>query len=42
MMEEQPLLSPLVDFLFKRLFGDEERTDILIAFLNGMMPGPRR
>lgn len=25
-----------MDVLFKRLFGDEERTDILIAFLNGI------
>ncbi len=35
-MADEKLLSPLVDFLFKRLFGDEERTDILIAFLNGI------
>ncbi len=35
-MADERLLSPLVDFLFKRLFGDEERTDILIAFLNGI------
>jgi len=33
---EELLLSPLVDFLFKRLFGDEHQTDILIAFLNGI------
>lgn len=30
------LLSPLVDFLFKRIFGDEQNTDILMAFLNGI------
>ena len=35
-MADEVLLSPLVDFLFKRLFGDEERTDLLIAFLNGI------
>lgn len=35
-MANEQLLSPLVDFLFKRLFGDVERTDILIAFLNGI------
>lgn len=35
-MSDEMLLSPLVDFLFKRLFGDEQRTDILIAFLNGI------
>ena len=30
------LLSPLVDFLFKRIFGDEKNTDLLINFLNGV------
>lgn len=35
-MADEVLLSPLVDFLFKRLFGDEQHTDILIAFLNGI------
>ena len=30
------LLSPLVDFLFKRLFGDEKNTDLLIHFLNAV------
>ena len=35
-MADERQLSPLVDILFKRLFGDEERTDILIAFLNGI------
>ena len=30
------LLSPLVDFLFKRLFGDEKNTDLLVHFLNAV------
>ncbi|MHB1629112.1 MAG: Rpn family recombination-promoting nuclease/putative transposase [Bacilli bacterium] len=30
------MLSPLVDFLFKRLFGDEKNTDLLIHFLNAV------
>jgi predicted transposase/invertase (TIGR01784 family) len=33
---DEVLLSSLVDFLFKRMFGDEQHTDILIAFLNGI------
>ncbi len=32
----EELLSPLVDFLFKRIFGDPDNTEILIAFLNGV------
>ena len=30
------LLSPLVDFLFKRIFGDEKNTDLLVHFLNAV------
>ena len=30
------LLSPLVDFLFKRIFGDEKNADLLIHFLNAV------
>jgi len=35
-MSDDVLLSPLVDFLFKRLFGDEQNTDLLIALLNSI------
>ena len=31
------LLSPKVDFVFKRIFGDEKHPDILISFLNAVM-----
>ena len=30
------MLSPLVDFLFKRIFGDENNTDLLVHFLNAV------
>ena len=33
---EEVLLSPLVDFLFKRIFGDEKNADLLIHFLNAV------
>ncbi len=31
------LLSPKVDFVFKRIFGNEKHTNILISFLNAVM-----
>lgn len=31
------LLSPKVDFVFKRIFGNEKHPDILISFLNAVM-----
>lgn len=31
------LLSPKVDFVFKRIFGNEKRPEILISFLNAVM-----
>jgi predicted transposase/invertase (TIGR01784 family) len=33
---DEPLLSPLVDFLFKRIFGHDQNRDVLLAFLNGI------
>ncbi len=33
-MEE--LLPPTNDFVFKRIFGDEQHTDVLLAFVNAM------
>ncbi len=29
-----PLMSPKVDFVFKRIFGNPEMPEILISFLN--------
>ena len=35
------LLSPKVDFVFKRVFGSEENKDVLVAFLNAVLkPAP--
>ena len=31
------LLSPKIDFVFKRIFGNEKHPDILISFLNAVM-----
>ncbi len=36
-MENQNLLSPKVDFVFKKLFGNEHYPNILIAFLNAVL-----
>lgn len=33
----QELLSPKVDFVFKRIFGDEKQPEILISFLNSVL-----
>ncbi|MEJ6952526.1 PD-(D/E)XK nuclease family transposase, partial [Natronospora cellulosivora (SeqCode)] len=30
------MLDPKVDFVFKQIFGSENNTDILIAFLNSV------
>lgn len=30
------LLDPTVDFVFKRIFGDERNTDVLVSFLNAI------
>ncbi len=30
-------INPKTDFAFKRIFGDEQNTDILISFLNGIL-----
>ena len=36
--------DPKTDFVFKRIFGDEERKPLLIALLNDLLElkGPRR
>ena len=31
-----PLMSPKVDFVFKRIFGNPEMPEILISFLNAV------
>ncbi|MCK8825654.1 Rpn family recombination-promoting nuclease/putative transposase [Fuchsiella alkaliacetigena] len=35
-MTKKDLLDPKVDFVFKKIFGSEKRTNILIAFLNAV------
>lgn len=30
-------INPKTDFAFKKIFGSEERTDILISFLNALL-----
>ena len=30
------LLNPTVDFVFKRIFGDERNADVLVHFLNSI------
>ncbi len=35
--EDDFLMSPKNDFVFKMLFGDERNTDILISFLNSVL-----
>ncbi|PSR21414.1 MAG: hypothetical protein C7B45_11160, partial [Sulfobacillus acidophilus] len=32
----ETLLSPTVDFVFKRIFGTEDNQDVLLAFLNAI------
>ena len=36
------LLNPRVDFAFKKLFGREENKDILISFINAVVPENER
>jgi len=38
-----PNLDPRSDYLFKRLFGDEDQARVLVALLNGVLelPGSR-
>ncbi|OON95102.1 MAG: hypothetical protein ATN31_01990 [Candidatus Epulonipiscioides saccharophilum] len=31
------LLSPTMDFIFKKIFGDEQNKDLLIDFLNAVL-----
>jgi predicted transposase/invertase (TIGR01784 family) len=31
-------LNPKVDFAFKKLFGSEENKDLLISFINAILP----
>ena len=31
------LLSPKIDFVFKKIFGNEKHPEILISFLNAVM-----
>ena len=35
-------VNPLTDYGFKKLFGEEPNKDILIEFLNDMLPGDRK
>ena len=39
MMYESPLLSPTTDFIFKRIFGNEEGKVGLISLLNAILNG---
>ncbi|MGB3548375.1 MAG: PD-(D/E)XK nuclease family transposase, partial [Saprospiraceae bacterium] len=34
--------NPLTDYGFKKIFGEEPNKDILIEFLNDILPGERR
>ena len=36
------LLSPTVDFVFKRIFGDERNKDVLVDFLNSIFESAHR
>ncbi len=36
------LLSPAVDFVFKRLFGDEKNADVLVSFLNAVFESAKQ
>ncbi|MGL5149831.1 MAG: Rpn family recombination-promoting nuclease/putative transposase [Clostridium sp.] len=36
-MMEEKLLKPEVDFVFKKIFGNEKKPEILISFLNAVM-----
>jgi hypothetical protein len=35
-------INPFTDFGFKKLFGEEVNKDLLIDFLNGLLPGHHR
>ena len=36
-MNRLEILSPKIDFVFKRIFGNEKHPKILISFLNSVM-----
>jgi predicted transposase/invertase (TIGR01784 family) len=38
MLELSPYLDPFTDFGFKKLFGEEANKDLLLAFLNALLP----
>ena len=42
-MSRRPTFAdPRTDFVFKRIFGSEERKDVLVAFLNDMLDLDKR
>jgi predicted transposase/invertase (TIGR01784 family) len=43
-MQHPTFADPKTDFVFRRIFGSEQRKDVLFAFLNDMLDleGPRR
>jgi predicted transposase/invertase (TIGR01784 family) len=42
MTKSDKFINPFTDFGFKKLFGEEENKDLLIAFLNTLLPAPHR
>ncbi len=39
LMKRNKYINPFTDYGFKKLFGDENNTDILIDFLNAILQG---
>ena len=42
MTKSDKFINPFTDFGFKKLFGEEENKDLLIAFLNTLLPVSHR
>jgi predicted transposase/invertase (TIGR01784 family) len=40
MTKSDKFINPFTDFGFKKIFGEEENKDLLIAFLNSLLPAP--
>ena len=40
--EEIKLMNPKVDFVFKKIFGNEKKPEILISFLNSVFKLPEK
>jgi hypothetical protein len=42
MAKSDKFINPFTDFGFKKLFGEEANKDLLIDFLNTLLPAPHQ